>query len=92
MPLSAKGLRAVTPDALGVAYDCTSPARVLVRVRIVAHAAPTRYREQQFEKTKASLQQGFLAVRTQAGKQLAFASVIDSGKARLAVAPSCQED
>ena len=92
VPLSAKGLRAVTPDALGVTYDCTSPARVLVRVRVVAHAAPTRYREQQFEKTRASLQQGFIAVRTQAGKQLAFASVFDSGKARLAVASNCEED
>ena len=79
VPLSAKGLRAVTPDALGVIYDCTSPVRVLVRVRVVAHAAPTRYREQQFEKTKASLQQGLLAVRTQAGKPLAFATVSDSG-------------
>jgi hypothetical protein len=59
---------------------------------VVAHAVPSRYREEQFEKTKASLQQGFLAVRTQAGKQLAFASVFDSGKARLSVASACRED
>jgi hypothetical protein len=82
----------VTPDPLGVRLDCTTPRQVLVRVRVVAHAAPTRYREQQFEKTRASLQQGFFAVRTQAGKQLAFASVFDSGKARLAVASNCEED
>jgi hypothetical protein len=92
VPLSARGLRAVTPDPLGVRLDCTTPRQVLVRVRVVAHAAPTRYREQQFEKTRASLQQGFFAVRTQAGKQLAFASVFDSGKARLAVASNCEED
>ena len=92
VPLSGKGLRAAVPDALGVSFDCTAPRRVLVRVRMVAHAAPARYREDGYEKTKAPLQQGFIAVRTQAGKQLAFASVFDSGQARLAVAPSCTEE
>lgn len=92
VPLSARGLRATAPDALGVRYDCVTPRRVLVRARIVAYSTPTRYREQAFEKTRASLRQGFIAVRTQAGKQLAFASVFDSGQARLAVAPSCTED
>ena len=92
VPLSAKGLRAVAPDPLGITFDCVAPRRVLVRVRIVAHAVPTRYREQQFEKTKASLREGFLAVRTQAGKQLAFASVFDSGRTRLAVGSTCRED
>jgi hypothetical protein len=92
VPLSARGLRAATVDPLGVRFDCATPRQVLVRVRVVAHAAPARYREQQFEKTKASLQQGFIAVRTPGGKQLAFASVLDSGKVRLAVAPACRED
>jgi len=92
VPLSAKGLREAAPDALGVSFDCTTSRRVLVRVRMVASAKPTRYPEQGFEKTKASLQQGLLAVRTRAGKQLAFASVSDSGKTRLAVAASCRED
>ena len=40
VPLSAKGLRAAAPDALGVSFDCETPRRVLVRVRMVAHAAP----------------------------------------------------
>ena len=92
VPLSGKGLRTEAPDALGVSFDCTAPRRVLVRVRVVSHAAPARYREDGYEKTKASLRQGFIAVRTQAGKQLAFASVFDSGQARLAVAPGCAED
>jgi hypothetical protein len=92
VPLSAKGLGDAAPDALGVAYDCATPSRVLVRVRTIAHSTPTRYRDQQFEKTKASLQTGFLAMRTQAGKQRAFAAVFDSGKARLFVAESCEAD
>jgi hypothetical protein len=92
VPLSGKGLRDAAPDALGVSFDCQTPPRVLVRVRAVAYSTPTRYREQRFEKTKAALQHAFLAVRTQAGKQLAFSAVFDTGKVRLAVAPSCTED
>ena len=92
VPLSAKGLRPASPDALGVTFDCRTPRRVLIRVRAVAYSIPTRYREQSFEKTKAALQHAFLAVRTQAGKPLAFAAVFDTGKARLAVAPTCTEE
>jgi hypothetical protein len=92
VPLSAKGLRAVPTDPLGVTYDCQAQRRVLVRVRAVAHAAPSRYREEQFEKTKASLQEAAVAVRTIGGKQLAFASVADSGRARLLVSTACRED
>lgn len=77
---------------LGVAYDCATSRRVLVRVRAVLHATPTRYREQGFEKTKTSVREGSLAVRTQAGEQRAFAAVDDSGKVRLLFAPSCAED
>ena len=70
VPLSTKGLRAATPDALGITFDCQGPRNVLVRVRVVAHAAPTRYREQQFEKTRASLQEG-LPRRANAGREAA---------------------
>lgn len=90
--LSGKGLRAAAPGPLGVTYDCTTPRHVLVRVRAVVHAAPTRYREQGFEKTKTSLGEGQIGVRAQAGKLLAFASVSDSGRTRLLVASSCRED
>jgi hypothetical protein len=92
VPLSAKGLRAVPTDPFGVTFDCATQRRVLVRVRAVAHAAPNLYREEQFEKTKASLQQASLAVRSTGGKQLAFASVSDSGKVRFAVSSACRED
>ena len=92
VPLSGRGLRAAAPGPLGVTFDCPTPSRVLVRVRAVGHTAPARYREQGFEKTKGSLKQGFLAVRTQSGKQLAFATVSDNGEARLFTASSCLED
>ena len=49
-------------DPFGVRFDCATQRRVLVRVRAVAHAAPNLYREEQFEKTKASLQQVRFAV------------------------------
>jgi hypothetical protein len=92
MLLSGKGLRDAAPGPLGVTFDCATSRRVLVRVRTVAHSTPTRYRDQQFEKTKASLQVGYLAVGTEAGRRLAFATVVDTGKAQLRVAPSCRED
>jgi len=92
VPLSGKGLRDAAPDALGVSFDCATPRRVLVGVRAIANSAPVRYREQAFEKTKVSLQSAYLAVRTRAGKQLAFAAVFDTGRAQLRVARSCRED
>ena len=89
--LSGRGLRAAVTGPLGATFDCETPRRVLVRVRAVAHANLARYREDGFEKTRASLQAGYLAVRTQAGRPLAFATVSDTGKARLFTAPSCTE-
>ena len=92
VPLSGQGLRATAAGPLGVTFDCETPRRVLVRLRAVAHSSLGRYREEGFEKTKASLQSGYLAVRTQAGRQLAFAAVFDTGKARLFTASNCIED
>ena len=92
VPLSSVGLRNAAPGPLGVSIDCPTPQRILVRVRAVTVGAPSRYREGEFEKTKTVLQSGNIAVRTQGGKQLAFASVFDNGKTQLSTAPSCRED
>ena len=91
VPLSGRGLRNAAPGPLGASFKCATPRRVLVRVRATASTI-VGYRQGGFEKTRTALQSGYLAVRTQAGKQLAFASVSDSGKTRLLTAPSCIED
>jgi hypothetical protein len=92
VPLTAKGLSGGLADAFGDAYDCPAPRRVLIRVRATLRARAPIYRDRQFLKTKADLKSAYLAIRTPADKQLAFAAVFESGKARLFTAPSCLAD
>jgi hypothetical protein len=96
VPLAAAKLEGGSPGTSGQEFDCETPRRVLLRVR-AEFRVPTPLetsREWGYpelvargEVTKASL-----AIRTQAGKPLAFATVSASGKARLLTAPSCIED
>ena len=92
VPLRATGLRNAAPGPLGASFHCAAPRRVLVRVRATAGSAPARYRDPLFEKTRTPLQSAYLAVRTPAGRQLAFASLADTGRVRLLTASSCTED
>jgi hypothetical protein len=92
VPLTAKGLSGGLADAFGDAYDCPAPRRVLIRVRATLRARAPIYRDRQFLKTRADLNTAHLAIRTPAGKQLAFATVLESGKARLLVAANCLPD
>lgn len=96
VPLAAAKLEGGSPGTSGQEFDCETPRRVLLRVR-AEFRVPTPLetsREWGYpelvargEVTKASL-----AIRTQAGKPLAFATVSASGKARLLTASSCVED
>jgi hypothetical protein len=96
VPLAAAKLEGGSPGTSGQEFDCETPSRVLLRVR-AEFRVPTPLetsREWGYpelvargEVTKASL-----AIRTQAGKPLAFAAVFASGKARLFAAGSCIED
>jgi hypothetical protein len=90
--LTARGLDGGPAGQLGVEYDCAAPRRVLIRLRATLATRAPFYRERHFLKTKATLQSAYLAIRTQAGKPLAFAAVSQSGKARLFTAPNCVAD
>lgn len=92
VPLSGKGLRDVAPGPLGETLDCPAQRRVLVRIRGVAAAPPVLYADRQFTKTRTTVSQAFIALRTLAGRPLVFASTFQSGRTRLLVAPSCQYD
>jgi hypothetical protein len=92
VPLSAKGLSGGLADAFGDAYDCPAPRRVLVRVRATLQARAPIYRDRHFLKTRADLKSAYLAIRTLAEKQLAYAAVFESGKARLFIRTSCVAD
>jgi hypothetical protein len=81
-----------TTGGLGETLDCSAQRRVLVRIRPVAAAPPVLYADRQFTKTRTTVSQAFIAVRTLAGKPLVFASTFGSGRARLLVAPNCRYD
>jgi len=91
VPLSAAGLRggAATPN--GKKVSCESPRRVLVRVRATLEPPATLTATRGFLRTQATVRAARLAVRTPSGKQLVYANVADSGKARLFTARSCEE-
>lgn len=91
IPLASTGLRGGPASQLGDALDCASPRRVVVRVRWSA-ASSTLKSHRQFLRTTEPLGEASLAVRTQAGKPLVYATVSRSGKTRLFTAKSCVED
>jgi hypothetical protein len=92
VPLTAKGLDGGPAGQLGVEYDCAAPRRVLIRLRATLAARAPVYRDRHFQKTKATLDSAYLAIRTRTGKPLAFAAVFKSGKARLFTSPRCLAD
>jgi hypothetical protein len=88
--LTRRGLAGGPASFWGDAYRCFTPSRVLVRVRAQL-AEPAS-----LERNKTSLGaitrvlRGQVAVATAAGKPVAYGEVLESGKARLFVARSCQ--
>jgi hypothetical protein len=93
VPLSARGLTGGAAGPFGDSFECFTGTRVLVRVRVVFRS-PARLRlDSRFiprmRKAREAVREGALAVRTRAGKPLAFASAFDSGRARVFAASSC---
>jgi hypothetical protein len=97
IPFSRTGLAGGAASQLHDDYDCVSGGRVVVRVRAVFRAPTTLRRTtdrngQRYLRAAGTMRQGFVAVRSAAGKPLAYAEVFESGKARLFTAGSCVED
>jgi len=100
IPLGARGLEGGLASQLqySAEYDCPSPTAVLVRLRAefrtpVALRIQRLYQGRWFTtSTKAPVRQGAFAVATLTGKPLAYATVSESGKARLFTARSCVPD
>jgi hypothetical protein len=97
IPLTKTGLAQVPLSRLGDSYRCRPGRRVFVRVRGVFRA-PTSLRLKRYAgrvtqlAAAGTVQHGFVALRSAAGKPLAYAEVFESGKARLFAAPTCRED
>lgn len=99
VPLSPGGLTGGAADQIGSdRYECRAPSRVLVRVRALFQVATTLRRQRRYGKswlttaTAAVAREASFAVRTPTGKPIAFAEVVESGKARLFTAPRCAPD
>lgn len=92
VPLSARGLSGGAADYFGDDFDCPAPRLVFVRLRGVFRtpASLRLDRESLNLTTDAPVLGASFAVRTESGKPLAFASVNDSGKARIFTARSCR--
>jgi hypothetical protein len=76
-----------------VNVDCAAPRRLLVRFRATVDGTDAlRERARVFLATNAPAHEAKLAVRTLAGKLLAYSEVAQSGKARLFTAKGCTRE
>ena len=97
IPFTKRGLSRASAGRLGDSHECRPGSRVLVRVRGVFRA-PTSLRVRRLPHgitrlvAAGTVREGFLAVRSAAGKPLAYAEVLESGNTRLFTAPACVED
>jgi hypothetical protein len=96
VPLVMEKLQGGSASSSGREFECETPSRVLVRVRGVFRSSAALETARPFGypvlSASGEMKEASLAVRTQAGKLLAFASIHESGRARLFAAPSCMED
>ena len=91
VPLTAGGLRGGAAAPLGSELKCDVPRRVLVRVR-AAFDSRAALRGKEFESAHVPVREAKLAVRTVAGKPLAYATVSQTGKATLFTAKGCRAE
>lgn len=91
--LRSTGLHGGSAPERGVVFDCDAPRRVLVRFRATARSgALFSARGSMLLATNAVVQQATMAVRTPAGKLLAYAEVSDSGRSKLFTAKGCTQE
>jgi hypothetical protein len=87
--LTTEHLHGARAGVFGDAFDCAAPRRVLVRVRGVFRSPSRLHGEGVFLRTNSPLREARLAVRDTSGRPLAYADVLESGRARLFVSNRC---
>jgi hypothetical protein len=91
--LGNAGLRGGTVPRESVGFDCAAPRELLVRFRATVRGTEAlRERARLFLATNAPAREAKLAVRTPAGKLLAYADVSESGRTRLFTATACSPE
>jgi hypothetical protein len=92
IPLTAAGLTGGAASRLGDVFDCGGPRRVLVHVRAVL-ATPGRLTGHgDFLVTTTPVREARIAVRTETGRPLAYATVAESGRSTLHTGRGCFPD
>lgn len=92
---SATGLTPEFVSQGGSQRRCLEPPkRVLVRVRATFRRPTSLTRDAQYRRwrTAVPIREAEVSVRTESGKPLAYARVVDDGRARLFAAPTCYPD
>jgi hypothetical protein len=98
VPLTTASLEGGPAGSPEREFECESPGRVLVRLRAVFRSAAaletTRDTTFGYPKLTAGgeIREASLAIRTQAGRALGFASINESGTVRIFGARGCVED
>lgn len=87
--LTTEHLDGARAGIFGDGFDCAAPRRVFVRVRGVFRSPSRVHGDGAFLRTNTPLREARVAVRDTSGRPLAYADVLESGRARLFVAPTC---
>lgn len=90
--LTPAGLRGGAASALGEELDCTTPRRVLLRVRARLQSRGSLQKRGDFLSTGVPVLDAKMSLRTLRGKPLVYAEVFQSGKAPLFTARACVRD
>jgi hypothetical protein len=89
VPLTPAGLQGGVAERLGTEYECYTPKQVVFRVRAVLSGSGALRRGPDYEASHQPIREAKFAVRTPNGKQLVYADVEESGRARIFAAKGC---
>jgi len=92
VPLRPTGLQGGRTSELGEGFECATPRRVFVRVRAVVDSQTRLRSRASYSRTTAAIREAALAVRSQSGKPIVYATTAASGNARLFTARECAPD
>ncbi len=91
VPLTKRGLTGGIANQIGEQSECFPPGKVLIHFRVVFTSPPKVAvdRKSRFYQALGRIKVGQLAVRSLAGKPIAYLDVVDAGTSRAFTAGSC---
>ena len=92
VPLARTKLQGGGVGPIDDRWDCVTGRRVVVRVRAILDSKASLKSYRGFLRTTVPVKSASLAVRTEAGKPLVYAQVLESGRSFLFTSPSCFPD